>query len=112
MAILVAGALPLACADEAPLGPVAARCGQVVAFYLGVQAAVEVTGGEVDEKVPRARIDYATARDGSPAEGVALCRFQRSEEGDDTLTLTGAFVDDNRMRPDEVAAFNERGPRG
>lgn len=95
----------LGCPAEAPdLGPQATACGRVVAYYLGVRAAVEVVDAETDDATRKVRIDYRSMDDANtPLEGVALCRFQDNGRG---LGLTGAFVDENRLRDDEIAGFN------
>ena len=94
---------PMGCTGEPEdLGPLADRCADVVGSYLGVEAPVAVIGGELDENGQRVRIDYRTERANLPVEGVALCRFGPDGE------LTGAFVDENRLRPDEVETFNAR----
>ena len=100
--LLVSGLF--ACADSSELGPLADRCGEVTAFYLGVEQPLAVAGGEVDSEAGRVRIDYRTERAGTPVEGVALCHFRA--EADGSLVLSGAFVDEKRLRPDEIDAFN------
>ncbi len=97
--------------DASELGPDASRCARLVGFYLGVEAPVEVAGGEADPETRKVRIDYRTT-DGMnvPMEGVALCRFREGPDG--TSEATDAFVDENRLRPDEIAAFNARSDDG
>jgi len=92
----LASLLLVGCAPEA--GPLADRCGALVAFYLRLPA-VESRVAEVGSEGGKVRIDYHS----DERAGVALCSF--SDSGG-TLTLTAALVDENRLRDDEIAAFN------
>jgi hypothetical protein len=102
--LLLGTMLALAC-SEAPRGtdPLAERCAAVVAFYLGVEAPVAVTAADSEPTEGRVRIEYRTQRANLPVDGTAVCRFRSLEDGG--LQLSAAFVDDNRLRPDEVEAF-------
>ena len=107
---LLAACLSAAACSPSPtapaLGPDANRCARLVGFYLGVEAPVEVAGGESDPDTRKVRIDYRTMDlMNAPLEGVALCRFRDAADG--KALATDAFVDENRLRPDEIEAFNE-----
>jgi hypothetical protein len=100
-AVLLATACPMPAVEP---GPTAKACGQVVAHYLGIDAAIEVVDAETRPESGKVRIDYRSLDAmNTPLEGVALCRF---EEDQGHLTLTGAFVDENRLLDAEVARFN------
>jgi len=89
------------CADP-DLGAEGEICAEVVGFYLEAGGPVGVTGGERNGGLGRVLIDYRFARGGETLEGVALCRFQAGPAGPE---LQDAFVDDNRLRDDEIRAF-------
>ena len=99
LANLLVLALPVGCTPEqrAP-GPLGTRCADLVGFYLEL-GAVDVTREDSEPETGKVQIDYAVG----VREGVALCRF-RADNG--TLVATGALVDENRLRDDEIAAFN------
>jgi hypothetical protein len=95
--------LYVACAPVSP--PEAAACGRLVGFYLGVPAPIEVMDFEAEVETGKVRIDYRTTDAMNvPLEGVALCRFRQSPDG--VLEATDAFVDENRLLEQEIAAFN------
>ena len=91
-------ALGVACAP-AP-SPMGDRCGELVAFYLSVPQ-VETHLGEEDATTATVRIDWRTGE----REGVALCRF---ESAGAPLAIAAAFVDENRLDDEQIAAFNHR----
>ena len=90
---------------SAPPGPETEACGRLVSFYRGIQAPVDIVDSASEPETGKVRIDYRST-DGAnlPIEGVALCRFQADAAG--RLEATAALVDDNRLREDEIEAFN------
>ena len=102
LAILAIVATVLAACAEAPgtPGPEARACAGLVAFYFGEPRPVELTRHESEPG--RVRIDY---RSGGQ-EGVAVCQVRAREDG--TFEVTGALVDENRLRDDEIAEFAAR----
>ena len=94
----IIGSLLAACAEvpETP-GPEARACAQLVAFHRGEPGRLELTSHESEPG--RVRIDYRS----SDHEGVALCHLQGRADG--TFEITGAVIDDNRVKDDEIAAF-------
>jgi hypothetical protein len=103
---MIAASASLSCAPEpGDPGREAIACGDLVGFYLGASAPVDVTGSELDLSSARVRIDYRTTnRMNLPVDGVALCRFRERARG--RLEVSGAFVDENRLGDDEIEAFN------
>lgn len=97
--------LALACSEPPDLGPEGRACAELVAFYLDTGSPVEVTGGERNAGLQRVRIDFRTpaSPQATPRDGVALCRFRSGADG--RPVLTDAFVDDERLREDEIRAF-------
>ena len=86
-------------------GADATACAELVGVYLGLHQAVEVTDAERSEGRPQVRIDYRSMNDMNvPVEGLALCRFETNTA---PFRVTDAFVDDNRLAADEIAAFND-----
>ena len=95
---------------QVPEPPEAAACARLVGFYLETPVEVEVTGFETEPETGKVRIDYRSYRSRPaagqevPQEGVALCRFRAGPTG--SLEATAAFVDENRLQDEEIAAFN------
>lgn len=90
----------LACSEGAgDPGVGATACLALVSFHRGVDA--ELTG--FASEAGRVRIDYRSA----DQEGVALCQVRTRDDA--SIEITGALVDENRLRDDEIDAFrNER----
>lgn len=107
LGIATAWALSLACADPSQLGTEGRLCAELVAFYLDTDSPVELTGGERNPGMGRVRIDFRTPASASAPsrQGVALCRFRSGPDG--RLALKDAFVDDERLREDEIRAFED-----
>jgi hypothetical protein len=99
--LAIVGTVLAACAEvpDAP-GPEARACAELAAFYLGESRPVELTSHESEPG--RVRIDY---RSGGQ-DGVALCQVKAREDG--MFEVTGALVDENRLREDEISAFAAR----
>ncbi len=102
LAILAIVGTVLAACTEVPdtPGPEARACAELAAFYLGEPRPVELTSHESEPG--RVRIDFRS----SGRDGVALCQLKA--RGDGTFEVTGALVDENRLRDDEIAAFAAR----
>jgi hypothetical protein len=77
--------------------PDAWLCAELVSHYLQQPSPIELAR---HENTPgRVHIEYRSGEQ----EGVALCQLRTREDGG--FEVTGALVDENRLRDDELAAF-------
>jgi hypothetical protein len=102
-AALVAVASAGGCGAEQERDPRDDLCARVVRFHRGLVHPVQVTASDRSPGSQNVRIAYRGTRQESSIEGTALCR-----EGDETgeLRLHGGSVDDKRLEPRQVDAFN------
>ena len=102
LAILaIVGSLFAACAKapDTP-SPEARACAELVAFYRGVPRPLELKSHASEPG--RVRIDYRS----KDREGVALCHVRGREDGG--FEITAAVVDENRLKDEQIAAFEAR----